>query len=41
MTTSAQGELAGTEKRERRLLEEEAKTCGEPSSGEEASRMVS
>jgi len=41
MTTSAQGELAGMEKNERRALEEEAKTWGEPSRGAEASRMVS
>lgn len=41
ITTSAQGELAGTEKRERRVLEEEAKICGEPSRGAEASRIVS
>ena len=41
MATSAQGELAGMEKRERKVLEEEAKICGEPSRGAEASRIVS
>jgi len=41
MATRAQGELVGIEKSERRVLEEEARICGEPSRGAEASRMVS
>jgi len=41
MTTSAQGELVGMEKLERRVLEDEAKICGEPSRGAEALRIVS